>query len=117
MRWGWGFVLGALSLGCGVENDTSTFENQPEREEAPVDEPSDEIETIEAYVEVYCAYVVACGVWPTQAACVEEVTTTWYTDCSVASVEDLNVCADWLSGLTCEDQGWIDACDNAITCP
>ena len=80
------------------------------------DHESGEIETVEEYLEVYCTYAVGCSLWMDIDSCAEEITSRWFGDCEVVDVESLNVCADWISGLSCSYEGWIDACDSWFSC-
>ncbi len=75
------------------------------------------IETIDEYLTAYCAdYAVVCGVFPTVEECYDHYFEAWFTDCEVADVDAMNVCIDWITSLSCEDQGWIDECDQAFVC-
>ena len=78
---------------------------------------ADGFETIEDYVAAYCdAILVRCGVYGTTTECVDEIMVNWFAGCRVQSQESAETCIVWLEGLTCEEEGWIDACDQAVTC-
>ena len=111
----WGLLL-LLVGACGVETDETPAEGQTPNDDEIVDEEETGISSIEDYVSVYCDYAVQCNLYAVHEQCMDDVQTRWFADCSVASVPDLNVCADWISSLTCEDEGWIEACDNAFDC-
>ena len=70
------------------------------------------------YAAAYCdAILVRCGVYSTTEECVDFAMANWFgADCVVASQESALECITWLEGLECTDEGWIDACDQAISC-
>ena len=95
-------------LGSEVELDGDEF--------AEDDEEQTGISTMEEYIEAYCDYAVGCSLWVDSEACIADLGSGTLASCEVLSVVDLNTCVDWLGTLTCADQGWIEACDNAYEC-
>jgi hypothetical protein len=115
------FSLVCLLAACdGSEfGEPLSDSESPLREDEGPEEHSDEengISTMDEYIEAYCDYAVGCALWVDLSACVDDLDETALPGCEVVSVVDLNACVDWLASLTCADQGWIDACDNAFTC-
>ena len=104
---------------CDVENlEEGELDSDVELdgiEPAEEDEQSG-ISTMEEYIEAYCDYAVGCTLWIDSETCIEDLSSGALATCEVLSVVDLNACADWLGTLSCADQGWIEACDNAYEC-
>ena len=83
---------------------------------APEDTVGAELDTVEEYLQNYCAeYAVRCGIYPDVQSCWDDYWDVLST-CHVQSVDDLQTCSTWLADLSCDYQGWIDACDNAFVC-
>jgi len=105
-----------LIAGCGAlpPDSSSDSDTTPESEDG-----SDgyAIQTLEEYLEAYCTYAVGCELWADNESCLAQLVDNGPQGCEVVDIEDLNICVDWLSGLSCSEQGWLEECSDAFACP
>ena len=113
------FSLAACDLeeleGADLDSDVE-LDGDEDAEDAEDDEEQSGISTMDEYIEAYCDYAVGCTLWVDTDTCIADLSAGGLASCEVVSVVDLNACVDWLGTLTCADQGWIEACDNAYEC-
>lgn len=103
-------------LACTTVQDTPDEPPETTDTEVPEDTVSTGMDTVEEYLEHYCSeYAVRCGIYADVQTCWDEYW-DWMSTCQVNSVDDLQTCSTWLADLSCDYQGWTDACDNAFVC-
>ena len=44
--------------------------------------------------------------------CRSDLNAQWFNDCEVVDTDALEVCAEWISNLECNEEGWISECDD-----
>ena len=48
--------------------------------------------------------------------CRSDLNTQWFDDCEVVDTDALEVCAEWIGSLECDEEGWITECDDSFEC-
>ena len=82
---------------------------------SPVDSAEAEI-TLDDYVKSTGVTSVGCGIYPTMEECRSDLNAQWFNDCEVVDTDALEVCAEWISNLECNEEGWISECDDSFEC-
>ena len=111
-------MLSFLLFGACGDISTSSKNNaeNTSSDTALVDSAEAEI-TLDDYVEIYCeALGVGCGIYPTMEECRSDLNAQWFDDCEVVDTDALEVCAEWISNLECNEEGWITECDDSFEC-
>ena len=111
----------ALCIACSaVDGDTASETDSAQTEESTetASEIHDESNStmLQDYVFSYCSeYAMECGLYNDEGSC-EEILSDSLGSCTVQDEDALWECTLWLSGLSCGDEEWPEACDAAISC-
>jgi len=109
-----------MLMACGPEDKTEDTSEEAATNDTTTPSTDDGVlDTMEEYVESYCSvYSLRCGgVYETQEECETDITSMWEGRvCTVVEPSLLEECIDWLAELSCDQTGWIEACDNFYSC-
>lgn len=104
------FVFISLMFACELEIDTAQDKKKLTNEDV-------DLETIEDYVFAYCdVYALPCEVYTAHDECENHLLALFPEDCSIVDTQALEICMNWLSDVSCEEDGWIEECDTAYSC-
>ena len=112
------FFAALLTACSGSEPEPTPDETGTPEDTAGEDtETEDLVDTVDEYLAVYCGdFAVECGLYADVETCIETVYDAWMSTCEVVDPVAMNNCAEWIAGITCEEEGWLADCDAAVEC-
>lgn len=104
-------------VACGSVSEPSKDSPQKSIEDTAVTDSGASLITLDEYVEIYCESLgVGCGIYTTMEECRIDLNTGWFNGCEVVDHDALELCADWISSLACDEEGWISECSDRFEC-